>query len=85
MFEVDVKNVTEQQQGRDGGGPAKVWGSDSKLHCYPVSYCCHGEWWKHKACDGEEGEGTSLFFLNMTKNEFWDTEGKQNEESLIHP
>ena len=30
MFEVDVKNVTEEQRGGEGRrrGPARVWGSD---------------------------------------------------------
>ena len=28
MFEVDVKNMTK---GREGGGPARVWGSDSPM------------------------------------------------------
>ena len=34
MFEVNVKNVTEE--GRDGGGgPARVWGSDFKSINFP--------------------------------------------------
>ena len=31
MFEVGVKNVTEKQ-GREGRGPARVWGSDKQWY-----------------------------------------------------
>ena len=36
MFEVDVKNVT----GKEGRGPARVWGSDTKRgHVVSASKC----------------------------------------------
>ena len=31
MFEVNVKNVTEERRGGEGRGPARVWGSDTIL------------------------------------------------------
>ena len=37
MFEVDVKNVTEEGRGGEEGrrrGPARVWGSDTYIQKY---------------------------------------------------
>ena len=47
MFEVDVKNVTEEgrEEGEGRGGPARVWGSDvstvqNSTVQWSTAYCC---------------------------------------------